>query len=162
MTSERYIRCSHCRSVYPCLMSGGPGYVTNHTDGRYCPDCLEVVHKALAAVPPKFEHDWVEVTGEVPLERVLGWAREAREAREAARASGKIVGERVAFPLFDLSGERQERSGIVNGLDEFAGRTFEFRYWQRRDSDDIEDATIREEVERNLETGELRPWSRLL
>lgn len=157
MTSERYVRCSHCRVVYPCLMSGGPGYVTNHTDPRYCPDCLDVVHKALASIPPKFECDWVEVS-EVSLEQVLAWKRNQDAARQQLRSQGQLVGERVAFPLFDMTGERRERSGIVRGQDEFAGRTFEFRYWVTQDDDTPTDVTIREEVERNLETGELRPW----
>ncbi len=53
MTMERYTRCWHCRGQYLRLVSGSEGYNTNHTDDRFCPDCLEVVVKALESVPTK-------------------------------------------------------------------------------------------------------------
>lgn len=157
MTMERYTRCSHCRTVYLRLVSGSHGYHTSHRDDRYCPECLAVVREALQHVPPKFECAWVETT-DVRLEQVLTWEGEAEAEAEELRAQGKIVGRRVTSPLFDLTGQRQERSGIVHGRDGFKGRTFEFRYWVTQDDDTPTDIQIREEVEVNLETGQTRPW----
>lgn len=159
MTMEHYKRCWHCQRGYLCLVSGSHGYHTNHTDSRYCPECLGAINEALQHVPRKFEHDWVETT-DVTLEQVLAWKKDADEARERARAEGKLIVVRITTPLFDLSGKRQERSGIVKGKEGFEGRTFEYRYWTSSEVD-VEDVAIREEVERNLETGGLRPWRQL-
>jgi len=160
MTMERYKRCWHCRSEYLCLTSGERGYHTSHSNDRYCEDCDAAIKAALAEVPRKFECDWVDTT-DVTLEQCLAWKRDGDEARAKARAEGKIVGERITAPLFDLTGERRERQGIVYGRDKFKGRTFEFRYWVTPDDDTPTDVTFREEVERNLETGATLPWRRL-
>jgi hypothetical protein len=156
---ERYRRCWHCQSKYLCLISGERGYHTNHDNDRYCEVCDAVIRAALAEIPRKFEKDWVP-TEAVTLEQVLAWKRLDDEARSKARAEGKFVGERITSPLFDLTGKRRERNGIVYGKDGFKGRTFEFRYWVTPDDDTPTDVTLREEVERNLVTGELLPWRR--
>lgn len=146
---ESYKRCTHCNDVYLCLLSGHSPRTT-HSDGRFCPACLEVVNRALSEVPRKFERDLVP-TEAVDLATLLDWEREAAAEREAR---GGLQVRRVSMPLFNLSTGETSRQGFVRGRDSFAGRNFHYQFWPGRESE----AEIKEEVERDLLTGVVRPW----
>lgn len=145
MTSHRHHRCDHCRVVYSFQASGhGCGRATN--DPHYCPDCKKVVIEALKVVPPKVERVWVAVE-DVDLSTVLEWEREHRRRCEE---EGKIFVRRISAPLFDLEGNRTQRTGIVY----HGGRIFQYRYWEGEEGD----VEITEEMARDIETGRTEPW----
>lgn len=146
---ESYKRCTHCRDVYLIVLSGHSPR-TEHTDGRFCPDCLKVVQEALSKVPRKFEQVW-EPTTDVRVEQLLAMQS---AGENAVRATGGIVARRVSAPLFNLETGEVSKQGYVQGQDNFAGRHFHYRYWEGKE----DEAEVTEEFERNLATGELRPW----
>lgn len=151
---EAYKRCTHCQTVYLCLLSGHSPR-TKHTDDRFCPDCLEVVRAALREVPRKFEKTRVPAT-DVTLDQLLAWEQ---ETETEAAAKGGLQARRVAFPLFDLTGKKKHHTAFVKGRGQgFTRRTFLYSYWTTEGVIDMNDVTIEEEVERNLETGQTRPW----
>lgn len=144
-------RCGNCQVKYKYQSSGQEEWAFNHE--RYCPGCYEAVINALAKIPPKFERVWVETT-EVTLAQLLNWEAAANRKIEERRAQGQIIATRVNFPMFDLSTGTTDRSGFVRGEDAFAGRNYEYRFWPGQENE----AIIRIEMEKDLETGALRPW----
>jgi hypothetical protein len=165
MTMHREKRCWHCQVRY-YYQSSGYGCNEDFNDDKYCPECMEVISKALKTIPKKVEKVWVpvsEVFGDkITLDILLQWKR---ERKEEARVKGNIYAERLAFPLFDLTGKRTEHSGVVFGRgEEFKGYTFEYRYWTKsRDfyttcDDTKEDIKISVEMERELASGLLSRW----
>jgi len=160
VTTKRQRRCLHCFDVYVYTPSTYGEEFPKFNHGSYCPVCWEVVETALKAVPRKRERTWVEVT-DVSFERLLEWeARRAVEPQPLQTGTGKtlnvVVGRprRVFSPLFDLETGAHTIIRAVKGADAFAGRTFRYTRW----SDDREPVKIEEEVERDLATGETRPW----
>lgn len=133
--------------------ASGPGCDENYNDSRFCPDCKQVVSKALSAIPLKVDHVWVP-TKEVDLPTLRTWEAERLKRQ---RESGGLIFHRVSFPLFNVeTGERQE-TGIVYGQDDHKGRTYQYRYWKGRE-DEVEIAI---EMERDLATGREVPWKHL-
>ena len=139
MTTERFRRCNHCQVTY-VYQSSGPGCNRPLNDNRYCPDCQEAVLRALAAVPRRFEREWV-LTREVALEQLLA-------AEEAANRTA--IARRVGFPMFNLQTGEVSRAGFAR-LDD---RYYRYEFWPGRESE----ADIWVEMERDLSTGSLRPW----
>lgn len=143
-------RCVHCKITYPYTISGGnPGRFENST---YCPDCSEVVYKALSKVPPKFQKTWAPTTA-VTLSQLQDWGQENEKERVDSGGC-----RRVGFPLY----QREEVTGnliqqvvqIVPGRGEFNGRLFQYSFWPRKE----EEAVVFEQVEENLMTNERVPW----
>lgn len=137
MTTNRLQRCGHCGVTYAYITSGH-GCLESANDSRYCPDCAGVVLQALAKVPRKFERVWAPTT-EVTLEELL----------RIERADTSLI-RRVSMPLYDTSTWESDRSGFVRR----EGVEYNYRFWPGRESE----AVITREMEKNLETGELRPW----
>ena len=150
MTMERYKRCQHCQDVYLCLMSGGPGYHTNHNNPRHCKECAEVIHNALSAVPRKFRRFWEETT-DVTLDQLLEW--EKLNNAEADAKNGMRI-RRVSVGLIRLETGKSDERAYVKGRDKFADRYFHYEYWEGEE----DEVRIIEELELNVETNETKPW----
>ena len=156
MTTQALHRCLHCGTPYYYQPSGyGCGRKENH--GKYCPECaivyLEAVKSAFQDVPRKFESIWVE-TQDVDALTVESWRTE-RAAN--ARADGKLVIFRESSPLFNLDDPSDvNRCGYELGQGDFKGRYFKYNYWTKRGEHRVE-----EQMEQDMETGELVPWKRL-
>jgi copper chaperone CopZ len=138
MTSERYTRCEHCGDVYLYLVSGGPGYNTNHTNGRHCEICSTAIINALKQIPRKFISKTVDISDlsiNVTLDDLLRWESENKAEVERLRSSGKIIGARVAFPLFDLSDpENRNHARHITATDgQYKGVDFILSTWSKRE-----------------------------
>ncbi len=156
MSSFAERRCVHCRTRYS-YQASGHGCQEAHNDGRYCPNCKQVVLDALKAVPALFERAEVP-TDEVTLAELLQWEKE-REAR--AKAEGRFCARRVRAPLFDMTGSgRVNYTGYVGGRGDRQGRLYAFSYWAIKGGEPI-NVEIVLVIERNLETGEELPWQDL-
>lgn len=154
MTSHRYHRCEHCRAVYIYQSSGHPegplsdeGWDLN--DGTHCPDCRETVIRALSAIPRRFQRVW-EPTTEVTLEALLEAERVVEEKAKDHEAEGKLVVRRVAFPLFNLENGSTSKQAYVR----LNRNLYLYQFWEGEE----DQATITMEMEKNLQTGELKPW----
>lgn len=143
----RHRRCAHCLDVYRYLLTGH-GCTDATNDPQYCPVCKAAVLEALRAVPRKYERVWIPTT-EVDLPTLLRWEAEW----DAERQEVGLNVRRVAFPLFNLTTGERTRQGYVRSR---AGQAahYLYQYWPGREAE----AEIKVEVERNLTTGETRPW----
>lgn len=154
MSTQRYKRCTHCRTVYSYYASGqGCEGRLNHD--RHCPDCRKVVLDALATVPAKFANTLLPTTA-VTLDQLLAWERE-RDARR--KKDGGLFARRIRFPLFAMDGSnRTNRTGFVGGEGALKGRMFSYSYWVDPEIEGYLEVQVDEEMQRNLETGETVPW----
>ena len=121
------------------------------------PTCMAAVLIALEKVPPKFEKVLVPVT-DVSLEQVIKWNT---ENIEAAQEQGALVLRRIAAPLFYFGDRNRENdNGYVKGKGPHSNRTFFFSCWiEDGEVDLIEDIILKEEMEKDLATENLRPWT---
>jgi len=143
MTTQVIYRCQHCLIEYIYYPSGCPYTQTRLNDNRYCPDCKQAVSDVLKNVPLKVERFTK------PYERMT---LEELKERVKKERKGQLF-QRVASPLFDMKDpDNRNISGWVriDGLDIF------YSYWTKKD-----DYRIEVEMERNLETGEERPWKEI-
>lgn len=151
MTSFRQKRCGHCRAPYACRMSGN-GCQDPLNEGTYCPDCKRVVLEALIAVPPKFEKVIEPV--DISFDMVKGWYDEDETQRASRRAEGQLVMRRLSMPLYDLDDpDNRYIAGYVQGRGRWDAYLFQISYWTKRG-----DPQVTTELEKNLQTGEIRPW----
>lgn len=148
MTTHRLRRCIHCQMTYS-FQGSGPGCLRDTNDGDYCPICKEVILKALSKVPIARERVWEKVTEEVKVEIIALKERQEQEQVERALA-GKLVVTRVAFPLFDSDLKATLSAHPVTQGD----HEFLINIW----SDDREPSSVCQAMEKNLITGELKPW----
>jgi hypothetical protein len=141
-------RCLHCQTVYSLnSYSNSPFHNTSH-----CESCTKIIQEALSVVPPKFEEVLEPI--DIPLDLVLGWYKAEIEDFEAHMKAGRLPVRRVAFPLFDLEDpDNQYVTGWVRGQYKWSDYCICFGYWTKRG-----ESSIRAEMEKNLETGELKPW----
>ena len=155
MTTHALHRCNHCLTPY-FYQPSGPGCHRSENRADYCPECavvyLEAVRSAFQDIPKKFEHRWVE-THAVSVETVEGWKKD-----RVANATGVLCIHRCSAPLFDLNDPSNHNvTGMEYGQGEFKGRSFRYSYWTKRPGSE----QVWEEMEVNLETGEMCPWKRL-
>lgn len=124
---EEFKECRHCGSSYRYQSSGmGCDHATN--DSRYCPGCMEVINAALAKVPRRFEHRWIEhdATWDWFESRKGEYAKVCRE-RRAANPNGIFLTPVWPSPLYkEETGELD-----VNHLIEVDGVGFRRQYWPR-------------------------------
>lgn len=74
MTTHKPRRCCHCSTPYRFQASGWGG--GQYNDDRYCPECMEVVTKALKNVKVKFAKRWEPTT-----DYTMGQIVEAQDKR---------------------------------------------------------------------------------
>lgn len=153
MTSYADKRCAHCGTVYS-FQASGYGCMDDHNNARYCRECAKEVDEALAAVfsriPVRFKKVWVE-TKDIDIETLL---EHERKLDEETMRKGRIFGRRVDLPLWDAY-------DLSNSMDAFyvsyRNRDYRIERWTKTpERDKIEIA-----MEKNLETGELKPWRML-
>lgn len=138
MTSERYTRCEHCGDVYLYLVSGGPGYNTNYTNGQHCKTCASAIENALKQIPRKFISKTVDISElsiNVTLDDLLRWESENKANAQRLKHSGKEIIYRVAFPLFDLSDpENRNHARYITATDgQYKGVNFILSTWSKRE-----------------------------
>ena len=154
VTTHRLRRCAHCRITYS-YQSSGEGCQHPLNDGRYCPECMEVVLDALKGVPVRVECVW-HPTDEIDLDTLLEWDADLdKHVRE-----NPLGCRRVSAPLFRMDGgdvTEKMRTALVPGRGEHKGKTFKFMFWPSKP----EEAEVTVEMEHDLETGEMRPWRNL-
>ena len=137
-------RCTHCGTQYKYCSSAYGGMPENPGHPLFCEGCLQVVQEALSHVPRCFSLVW-EPTTEIALEDLLL----AERAEDGKRAQGLLPNvRRVGFPSFNLETGESDRSGYIH----FNGHYYHYRYWPGKESE----AEITVQMEKNLQTGELR------
>lgn len=141
-------RCQHCNTVYSLNSYSN----SNLHNDVHCESCSRVIQTALSVVPRKFEKV-LEPIG-IPLDLVLSWYKFEMEEFEKAKTKCFFPVRRVAFPLFDLTDpENQYVTGWVRGQYKWSDYYVCFGYWTKHG-----ETRIVAEMEKNLETGELKPW----
>jgi len=150
MTTHRRRRCAHCQALYS-HQSSGPG-----SDGLnneiWCPDCMAVVNAALKSVPVAVERFSEVVTGADRDAAILA-LHDLEVERAKKHAAGELVIRRVYAPLFymdegKITATKPHESVTIEGVSYMIGT------W----SDNREPQEVRREMERDLRTGETRPW----
>lgn len=141
-------RCIHCRTVYAYQASGWCA-IGQLNDPKYCRDCRGAILDALDNVPVKFEKVWVE-TDEKTFDELLA-LREVNLKSQAEQYPDRIFGERITASLYDMKDPGNRYVSYVVKCD---GVDYHIEMW----SNDPNSKKVSKECERNLETGEIRPW----
>lgn len=146
MTTHRIHRCIHCRAVYS-LQTSGPG--SDKGSASYCPDCHSVVLAALQAVPVRFERETEKVTDQEAICLVL--AEMERLKVDPPRLFGTPIFSYVPGlhrRTIDGSWESETVSCVTLG-----GVRYLVARWPGEDP-----PRVSRFVEKNVETGETKPW----
>jgi hypothetical protein len=140
MTSHRYKRCAHCRSVYE-WQSSGSGCQRQENDIKYCPECKKVIIDALSSVAVKYECVWVP-TDEVDIE-ILSEQREKHYKKHLV--------ERVVLPLWDM----HDLENVHNGFYvKYNGKNYKVETWSKKPGRN----SIEVEMQKEIKTGKLTFW----
>lgn len=141
-------RCVHCQTVYTYQESGWC-VIGVLNDPKHCRDCKSAILDALDKVPVKYERVWVE-TDELTFDELQS-IREICLERERRQYPNRVIGERMVAPLYNLKDpENRHVSHIV--------RCDDVDYLIEMWSKDPDSKSVKKECERNIETGEIRPW----
>jgi len=156
MTTHRQSRCIHCQVKYRYQASGPipPGGGRSNW-GHFCDTCSDAISEALSAIPRRFENSWEKVKSWSVQDCLDHEAKLLEEAKAKAKEEGRpfLPIHRVASPLFDLQdSSNHNRTNYVKMPD---GLTYLYSYWTKEGP---EKGSVRVEMEKNLETGEMRPW----
>lgn len=148
MTTQAIYRCRHCNQTYTYYPSGCPYDLEALNDGNYCPQCKEVVKKALEDVPQRVEK-FMKPYDKVTLEEI-------KAAVEADKAEG-LRWRRCAMPLYDMENPKNRN---ITGWVTIDGQEILYSWWEGPDVAG-KDVRITIEMERNLETGAEYPWKHI-
>ena len=151
MTSFKYSRCKHCNIKYEYLASGYSENFT-HTDSLYCPECSKAISDALEKIPVKFRAEWVD-TYDVTVSELKEYRKKYLE-EEKKKYPNRILGERIVAPLFYLPDLENKHSVFVI---EYLGKTYLVENWSKTP----ELNSVRILMEKNMMTGELKPWRKI-
>lgn len=123
-------RCSHCQAVYECLLSGWDPDA--HKDGRYCPDCKDVVNKALEALPVRYECRYFKVEDVPAYSDVTRAHIEEWEAALVERRKTELVAQRIWPSLYNLeTGDSQSIRLVVATSGPHTGTGFRVSSWKQ-------------------------------
>lgn len=178
-------RCCHCGIRYSHQTSGdGCGDPLN--DGRYCPDCKNIINKALHKVPKAVEKIRIPVDGE-ERNAVLAYRDAMDKSARLPKApcpelQGTYNGTKELLTALDLGDLAKPNADswkdfkfprvrqIAPGLyDTTNGASMDVRvvrydgaeYYISTWTDNREPEGVSKMMERNLETGEEVPWKNL-
>ena len=97
-------RCKNCSIIYRYQASGeGCGRPNNHRD--FCPDCMELINKALKKRKPVCELRWVD-TKEVTEKQLMKWHKEDLKKMKERSDKGELVFHRVFPSLYKWDGDK--------------------------------------------------------
>lgn len=155
MTSHRITRCKHCLISYTYQTSGAPAhwYADQSNSSDYCKDCWSAIKSTLKSIPVKCEKFFEDVTDEDELKRVF--EREEYNKENPVRLfgdKGPVVQE-VGSSTYKISNRKITDSSyevIVN----LEGVKYRIRKWRNGS----EPTKVIRPMERNLKTGEEKPW----
>lgn len=143
-------RCGHCKQEYTYQASGN-GCHNPLNDDYYCPECKEIILKALSDVPIKFKCITVLQT-DVTLEQCKSWERIEELVRNSETGLGSLHMVRVFAGLADMKTGESQVIRQVKGQNQHRHKTFIYSYWPSKP----EEAEVRVYMEENVMTGEKR------
>jgi len=148
MTTHRRARCQHCGVRYYWQPSGGGA--PQDDNPYHCLDCSAVIREALSSVPLRVEKIWVDAGPEFPSAPVIH--EEEMIRINEMRSEGKLVGRRIAAPLFDLKNPSNRNEVGFARRNETLCR---YSFW----TDDPEETSVVViPMEKDLVTGDTVPW----
>ena len=109
MTTTRMTRCTHCNVVYAYHPSTY-GFVAEYNDKEYCPECFEVITKALETVPVKIKKKHI-VTTDYTREEIVS-------AQEKRISESSLPTRRLSMPLFDLKDSSNQHESVCESMED--------------------------------------------
>lgn len=156
MTSHAILRCRHCRVRYS-YQTSGYGCGDSQNSDIYCPECQINVLAALERILQKVEKTWVTITDQTQVAAVCA-SLAVEEAKPAANDSDSLnrwPKMRRIFPeliKLDPTG-RMAIARTTTKEHVLNGATYHIEEWS-----DGSGTRVSVMVERDLKTGNTRPW----
>ena len=143
-------RCKHCQSVYTFQESGHGAPLYN--DEFHCPECKEVIVRALNHVTVKFikayvkckDYNYKEILGLIDL-------KIAEKLKTEKEYPNRLIFHRIYPSRYNMEHNEHEVVGNV----ESNGVNYKYSWWPHDPEGTL---ILGKEVERNVETGEEVPW----
>jgi hypothetical protein len=107
MTTQKTLRCNHCRIIYS-YYSSTYGFEAAHNSDRYCPDCMEAIENVLESIPIKFEKRFIPTND---------YTKEQITLAQNERCSEKpLSSRRLTSPLFDLTDPINSQTSVCERM----------------------------------------------